>query len=326
MGKGAQLGLAEAFASQKLGVNRRLERIAAEVKWYRFEKLLKRLEPEGAGRPPYAPLLMFKAMLLSQLYTLSDEQLEEQLNDKVSFRRFLGLGLEDDAPDHTTLCRFRNRLAGAGLTGKLFAEFNKQISERRLVLRQGTMIDATLVTAAGKPPADDNFAEASDPDARFARIEGKGTTYGYKAHLGVDQGTRLIRTALLTPANVNETVVADRLVCQDQKAVYADKAYSKRERREALRARGIKPRIMHKSWGGGPPLSSWQKLHNRLIAPIRAEVETVFATLKRRFGYRLVRYRGLAKNQAQLFLLALAYNMRRVADMLLRPRPESVSA
>ncbi len=325
MGKGKQLGLAEAFASQKLGVNPRLERIAAEVKWYRFKKLLEKLEPEGPGRPPYEPLLMFKAMLLAQLYTLSDGQLEEQLNDKVSFRRFLGLGLEDDAPDHTTLCRFRNRLVEEGLSEKLFAEFNRQIEGRGLVLRQGTMIDATLVTAAGKPPADDNFAEASDPDARFAKIEGKGTSYGYKAHLGVDQGTRLIRAALLTPANVNETVVADALVRGDEKAVYADKAYAKRERREALRAKGIKPRIMHKRWGGGPELSPWQKLHNRLIAPIRAEVETVFATLKRRLGYRLVRYRGLAKNQAQLFLLALAYNMRCVADLLLRKRPESVS-
>ncbi len=324
MCKGDQLGLAEAFASRKLGVNRRLEGIAGEVKWYRFEKLLKRLEPESAGRPPYEPLLMFKAMLLAQLYALSDEQLEEQLNDKVSFRRFLGLGLEDDAPDHTTLCRFRNRLVEKGLAEKLFAEFNRQIEDRRLVLRQGTMIDATLVAAAGKPPSDDRFTEASDPDARFAKIEGKGTSYGYKAHLGVDQGTRLIRSALLTPANVNQTVVADRLVGGDEKAVYADKAYAKRERREALRAKGIKPRIMHKRWGGGPQLSPWQKLHNRLIAPIRAEVETVFATLKRRLGYRLVRYRGLAKNQTQLFLLALAYNMRRVADILLRPRQESV--
>jgi IS5 family transposase len=320
-----QVGFVEAFASRKLGRNEQLDRIAAEVKWYRFEKLLRKLEPEAAGRPPYDPLMMFKALLLAQLYDLSDAALEFALNDRFSFRRFLGLALESDAPDHTTLCRFRNRLIEAGLAERLFAEFDRQIEARGLVLKQGTMIDATVVAAAGAPPRGGDFAEAADPDARFVKIEGKaGSTYGYKAHVGVDQGTRLIRSAVLTPANVNETMVADALIRGDERAVYADRAYAKRERRARLRAAGIKDRIMHKSWGGGPPLTPWQKLHNRLIAPIRAEVETVFAVLKRRLGYRTVRYFGLVKNQAHLFFLAIAYNMRRVADLAAPPRPQSV--
>lgn len=319
-----QLGFVEAFASPKLGRNVQLDRIAAGVKWYRFEKLLKKLEPEAAGRPPYDPLVMFKALLLAQLYNLSDAGLEFALNDRVSFRRFLELALESDAPDHTTLCRFRNRLIEAGLAERLFAEFDRQIEARGLVLKHGTMIDASVIEAAGRPPRGDDFADAADPDARFVRREGKaGSTYGYKANIGVDQGTRLIRAALLTPANVNDTVVADGLVRGDERAVYADKAYAKRERRAWLKNVGIKPRIMHKSWGGGPPLTHWQKHHNRLIAPIRAAVETVFAVLKRRLGYRAVRYFGLVKNQAHLLLLALAYNMRRTAD-LAQPLPESV--
>jgi len=126
-----QLGFLGAFAASKLGRNDRLDRIDAAVKWYRFEKLLKRLlpEPEGAGRPPYDALAMFKALLLAQLYDLSDAGLEEALNDRVSFRRFLGLVLDMNAPDHTTLCRFRNRLIEAGLIEKLFAEFNKQLEQ-----------------------------------------------------------------------------------------------------------------------------------------------------------------------------------------------------
>lgn len=320
-----QLGFVEAFASPKLGRNAQLSRIAAEVKWYRFEQLLKKLEPEAAGRPPYDPLVMFKALVLAQLYNLSDADLEFALNDRVSFRRFLGLALERDGPDHTTLCRFRNRLIAAGLGARLVAEFDRQIEARGFVLKQGTMIDATVIAAAGRPPRGDDFADAADPDARFAKVEGKaGSTYGYKAHVGVDQGTRLIRSALLTPAKVNETGVADALIRGDERAVYGDKAYAKRARRLRLKAAGIKPRIMHKSWGGGPPLTHWQKLHNRLIAPIRAAVETVFAVLKRRLGYRSVRYRGLVKNQAHLLFLALAYNMRRAADLAARPRPESV--
>jgi len=307
-----QLGFVEAFASPKLGRNERLERVGAQVKWYRFEKLLSKLAPEAAGRPPYDPLLMFKALLLQQWYALSDAELEEMLNDRVSFRRFLGLPLEASAPDHTTLCRFRNRLIEAGLMAKLFVEFDRQLELRGLVLKQGTMVDATLVTAAAARPPRGEEDAASDRDARFAVKEGKpGASYGYKAHVGVDQGSRLIRTALLTAANVNETQVAEALIRGDERAVYGDKGYAKAARRAALKGRGIKDRIMHKSWGGGPPLTRWQRRRNALIAPIRAAVETVFAVLKRRMGYRAVRYRGLFKNGAHLLLLALAYNMRR---------------
>jgi IS5 family transposase len=316
MANKSEMGFVEAFASQRLGRNDRLGRIDAAVKWYRFEKLLKRLAPEGAGRPPYPPLAMFKALLLAQLYGLSDAELEEALNDRVSFRRFVGLTLDAEAPDHTTICRFRNRLAAAGLVERLFAEFDRQLDGRGLMLKQGTMIDATLVEAARRRPPRGAEAEALDPDARFAKKEGKpGSIYGYKAHVGVDRGTRLIRSAELTPANVNETVVADRLIRFDEKAVYADKAYAKQERRRRLKACGIKDRIMHKSWGGGPKLTPWQRRRNALIARRRAEVETVFAVFKRRLGYRAVRYIGLSKNAAHFLLLALAYNMRRAADL-----------
>lgn len=315
MGNKGQAGFVEAFASQRLGRNVRLERIDAQVQWNPFEKLLRKLVPEGAGRPPYAPLQMFKALLLAQLYGLSDAELEEALNDRVSFRRFVGLTLEAEAPDHTTLCRFRNRLVEAGLATRLFDEFDLQLTERGLVLKQGTMVDATLVEAARRRRRGSED-EALDPDARFAKKAGKpGSVYGYKAHVGVDCGTRLIRSAELTPANVNETMVADRLIRFDEKAVYADKAYAKEERRQLLKACRIKDRIMHKSWGGGPKLTPWQRRRNALIARRRAEVETVFAVFKRRLFYRAVRYVGLIKNAAHLLLLAIAYNMRRAADL-----------
>lgn len=311
-----QQSFVEAFASVKLGRNDRLDQVTAQVKWYRFEKLLRRLEPDAAGRPPFDPLVMFKALLLQQWYGLSDAQVEETLNDRVSFRRFVGLSLDADAPDHTTICRFRNRLVAAGLMGRLFAEFDRQMDERGLVLKQGTMVDATLVEAAcGRPPRGAEEA-ALDQDARFAKREGQsGSTYGYKAHVGVDHGTRLIRSALLTPANVNETSVADALIRGDERAVYGDKAYAAQARRQRLKAAGIKDRIMHKSWGGGPPLTPWQKRRNALIAPRRASVETVFAVLKRRMAYVRVRYVGLIKNAAHLLLLALAYNMRRASAL-----------
>lgn len=311
-----QLGFGDGWISPKVGQNAVLERLSREVKWYRFEKLLARLKPEGAGRPPFDPLLMLKALLLQQWYRLSDAELEEAINDRVSFRKFLGLSLEAACPDHTTLCRFRNRLAAAGLAEKLFCEFERQLETRGLLLKRGTMIDASLVATPHRPASADGKRPAVDPDATLTARKGRaGTHHGYKLHAGVDQGSRLIRRVLLTPANVNDTVPADRLVCGDEAAVYADKAYAKRARSAWLAALGIKSRIMHKSWGGGPPLTPWQKRHNRLIAPLRAAVEGVFATLKRRMGLATVRYRGLDKNHSHFMLAATAYNMKRATRL-----------
>jgi IS5 family transposase len=309
-----QLSLAEALMSDKLGYNARLEGIASAVAWDRFEALLRPLAPEGPGRPPYDALLMLKALLLQQWYGLSDEAAEEALNDRMSFRRFCGLALEEASPDHTTICRFRERQREADLVERLFAEFERQLEAAGLILKRGTMVDATVVEAARTRPARGKEDEAGDKDAAFARRKGRpGSTYGYKAHVAVDQGSLLIRAASLTPANVNETSVADALIRFDEKAVYADKAYASRARRALLKRHGIKARILHKTWGGGPPLTASQKRHNRLIGPLRAAVETVFATLKRRMAYTRVRYVGLVKNEAHLILLALAYNIRRAA-------------
>lgn len=311
-----QLGFADGWVSAKVGRNASLERLTVEVKWDRFEKLLAGLCSEGPGRPPFDPLLMLKALLLQQFYRLSDAELEEAINDRVSFRKFLGLSLEAPSPDHTTLCRFRNRLAEHGLAERLLGEFERQLEKRGLILKRGTMIDASLIETPFRAGSPDGGRKPVDPDAARAARQGKpGGHYGYKVHVGVDQGSRLIRRLVLTPANVNDTVPADDLVCGDEAAIYADRAYAKRARTHALRARGIKPRIMHKTWGGGPPLTPWQKRHNRLIRPLRAEVEGVFATFKRWMGLRSVRYRGLAKNLSHWLLAALACNMNRALKL-----------
>jgi IS5 family transposase len=307
-----QYTLAEALIGRKLGCNETLGRIDVLLKWYRFEKTLARLHAAPTGRPAYPSLSMFKGLLLAQWYGLSDLELEEALNDRLSFRRFAGFGLDEDTPDHTTFCRFRNDLAAAGLSEKLFAEVNRQLDRLGLVLRRGTLIDATLVEAATRPPAFASDAEPVDGDAGFARRTGRGgSTYGFKAHVGVDQGSGLVREALLTPANVNETVVADALIQGDEAAVYGDAAYDTRERRARLRARGVKDGIMHRPNKHHPRLPHWKRRRNRAIAAIRAAVETTFAVLKRHYGYVRVRYRGLIKNQSQLHLLCIALNLRR---------------
>lgn len=308
-----QFSFVDALVPEGLRGSKRLDRLSELVKWYRFEKLLAGLAPEGRSRPAYPPLVMFKALLLQSLYGLSDPAMEEALCDRLSFRRFVGLGLEDAVPDHSTLCRFRLRLLDAGLLEKLFGELDRQLDKAGVVLKQGTMLDATLLeTAAASPPGKGGGAEATDPDAAFTRRSGKpGFTYGYKAHVGVDRGSGIIRAVRVTPANVNDTVPADALIRGDEREVLGDAAYHTHRRAAELKARGIKPRLARRPNKHHPALPERLKRYNRLIARRRAAVETTFATLKRRMGLTAIRYIGLAKATAQVILAAMAFNMRR---------------
>ena len=306
-----QISWVEALFPGGLKGSTRLDRLTDLVRWYRFEKLLGRLREEGAGRPGYRPLMMFKALLLQSLYGLSDAELEEAMADRLSFRRFAGLGLEDQVPDHTTICRFRNRLIEAGLLEKLFAELDKQLETAGVVLKRGTMLDATVIeTGAARPPRSDG--EALDPDAGFTRRAGKpGSSYGYKAHVGVDEGSGIIRSVITTAANVNDTTPADGLILGDERAVWADAAYHTHAREAALKARGVKARLMRRPNKHHPKLPPRLARYNRLISRRRAAVETTFATLKRRMGLTAIRYIGLTKASAQVLLAAMAFNLRR---------------
>ena len=309
-----QASLVEAFLPGGLQGSGRLDRLDGLVKWYRFEKTIARLRDPGPGRPGYPPLLLFKALLLQALYGLSDPALEEALVDRLSFRRFVGLALEDAVPDHSTLCRFRNRLIAEGLLEKLFAELDRQLEQAGMMLKHGTMLDATLIeTAAARPPIGE---VGRDADAAFVRHQGKsGSTYGYKAHVGVDAGSGLIRTVLTTPANINDTVPADALIRGDEAAVLADPAYHTQAREQALKQRGIKPRLMRRPNKHHPQLPPRLARYNRLIGRRRAAVETTFATWKNRMGLTCIRYIGLAKAGAQVLLVAIAFILRRWAAL-----------
>jgi IS5 family transposase len=303
------------LAAERLRRETDLDRIGELLNWgpltYRLEKHCRKEE----GRPPFPPLTMFKALLLAQWYSLSDRELEEALCDRLSFRRFAGLGMEQATPDHTTLCRFRERLNAAGLGGKLLALVNAQLEAKGLMLKRGTLIDATVVEAAAAMPGADAVGRPRvDPDAAFLARAGKsGLSYGYKAHVAVDEGSLLVRSAKLTPANVAETVVADELILdtRDGGAVYADKAYDTHARRALIAALGRQDGIMHRP-NKHHPLTTAQTTRNVLLSKVRGRVETIFAVLKRVYGYRRTRYFGLVRNQLQLTLLAICFNLRRM--------------
>ena len=305
----------EAWLPKGAGANAALDRLAGLVKWYRFEKLIGHLRDEGGpGRPGYPVLVLFRAVLLQSLYGLSERELEEALGDRLSFKRFVGLSLEDATPDHTVLNRFRNQLVEQGLLEKLFGELDRQLENAGVVLKRGTMLDATLIQAVSAPPKEDR--PSNDPDARFAKRQGKGgSTFGYKAHVGVDEGSGLIRTVLTTPANVNDTTPADELIRGDEAAVWADAAYDTHARRARLKAEGKKPRIARRPNRHHPELPPRLKRYNLLIARRRATVETTFATLKRRMRLTCIRYVGLVKASGQVLLASIAFNMRRWATI-----------
>jgi len=312
-----QLSLADGIVYQRAGLNERLSRIEGLLDWSPFAARLSVIYASSRGRRSYPPVTLFKCLLLQQWYGLSDPGLEEALADRLSFRRFCGLALDEAVPDHSTISRFRKQLAGHGLAEELFAEMHRQLDAKGLIVRQGTLIDATLVAAQAAAPGPRAPARESrlDPEARWTR-RGNKHHFGYKAHIAVDQGSGLIRRALLTPANVNDTVPADDLVMGDEAAVYADMAYDTHARRARLKAAGIKDRIMHRGHKHGP-LPPWRAQRNRLIQPIRAAVEGVFGLMKRSYGYRKLRYIGLSANAVHLNLLCIAINLRR-AETLLR--------
>jgi len=305
-----QLSLVESFLGGKAGGGTPLDRLGGLVKWYRFEKLLCGLRDGGAGRPAWPPLVLFKGLLLQSLYGLSDRELEEALADRLSFRRFAGLGLDECVPDHTVLSRFRNLLVGEGLLEKLFGELDRQLEKAGLVLKRGTMLDATLIEAVSAPPSGERMSK--DPNARFAKRQGKaGSTFGYKAHVGVDEGSGLIRSVITTPANVNDTTPADGLIRGDEQRVWADAAYHTHARLARLKAEGRKARIARRPNRHHPELPARLKRYNRLIARRRAAVETTFATLKQRMKLSMIRYVGLAKASGQVLMAAIAFNMRK---------------
>lgn len=308
-----QPSFVEALLPQGSGSNAVLDRLDGLVKWYRFTKLMAHLrDEESPGRPGYPVSVLWRALVLQALYGLSERELEDALNDRLSFKRFVGLSFEETAPDHTVLNRFRNRLVEEKLIEKLFAELDRQLENAGLMLKRGTMLDATLIEAVSAPPSGER--PSHDPDARFTARQGKsGCTFGYKAHVGVDQGSGLIRAVVTTPANVNDTVPADQLIRGDERSVLADAAYDTHARRARLKAQGVKPRIARRPNKHHPELPPRLKRYNRLIARRRAAVETTFATLKCRMKLTLIRYIGLAKAQAQITMAAIAFNMRRWA-------------
>lgn len=317
--------------------------LKAEIDFEAFRADLARVHEKprksNAGAKPFDVVLMFMVLILQHLYHRSDDGLEYQMRDRLSFMRFLGLQLEDRVPDAKTVWLFRERLKARGLVDVLFARFDEQLALRGYVAKAGQMIDATFVDAprqrnsreanatlkAGESPAgwDDPQQAAQrrqkDPDARWTKKH-DATHYGYKNHINADAATKLIQGYVVTPAQVHDSQVFDDLLdtatrtpADGQRPVYADSAYRSAEREAHLAEQGLESQI-HEKGTRAAPLTDDQQAANRNKSTVRARVEHIFGAQAAMNGH-LIRTIGLERAKVKIGLLNLTYNMRRLVQL-----------
>jgi transposase, IS5 family len=327
-----------------------LERLAAVIDFGVFrgalERALSRSDRSRGGRPPYDPVLMFKVLMLQTLYTLSDDQTEYQLKDRLSFMRFVGLALHDPVPDAKTIWLYREQLARAGAAEKLFARFDALLREKGWLAMGGQIIDATVIEArrprlgrgekdtirGGGVPAEWTPARRAqiDCDGRWTIKRGKKRQvapgeghkrqveiavpmFGYKNHVGIDRQFGFMRRYTVTHAAAHDGGQLGAVLDRDNTAseVWADTAYRSAANLALLDRRGLKPQFQRKK-PRGRPMPPHIARGNATRARVRSRVEHVFAAQKCRLGL-VVRTIGMVRARGKIGLANLAYNFRRLA-------------
>jgi IS5 family transposase len=299
------------------GRTTRRERFLAEmnavVPWARLTALIEPHYPKGTGggRPPMPLERMLRIYCMQQWFNLSDPQAEDALYDMESMRRFAGIELAEDViPDETTILHFRHLLEKHQLTEKIFAEVRALLEEKRLLLRAGTIVDATIISA---PSSTKNATRSRDPEMHQGRKNKKHWDFGMKVHIGTSkQG--LVHSLVTGPANEADITKLDALLHGTEQELYGDQAYWSEDHRQHCGHAGIRYRVNRRPPNRQHPLSEYQRVINRTRSRCRARGEHAFHVVKRLWGFAKVRYRGLAKNAARsfaIFALANLYLVRR---------------
>lgn len=309
-----------------------LKRLNEVIDWEIFRPELSQLrehvDVSKGGRPPSDALLKFKMLILQSLYNLSDDSLEQQVLDRLSFMRFLGLTMGDDVPDAKTIWAFRERLKKHGLTEKLFARFGEHLNRCGFDARRGQIVDASIVRVPirrdsrenndrlkrGEDVSEwsDNTRAQKDTDAKWTQKNGK-QSFGYKNHIAPDVEHKLIRGYAVTPANVHDANACESILSPNaDPSVYADSAYMSTERVERMSSPDS-PYLpcIHEKGYAGHPLTEEQKRANRARSTLRVRVEHVFGAQVQTAGTLIVRTIGLARATVKIGLRNLAYNIAR---------------
>ena len=306
----------QTFASvawtQKGKVTRR-ERFLAEmdavIPWAELRRVIEPHYPKaGNGRQPLGLEKMLRIYFVQQWFNLSDPQAEDSLYDSESIRRFVRIELSEDVvPDETTILRFRHLLEQHGLTAQIFELVKELLAAKRLLLKAGTIVDATIIAA---PSSTKNASQTRDPEMKQTR-KGNQWYFGMKLHIGTDPKGRVHRVVATHAATADITQL-DELLHGEERAVFGDQAYWKEADRQAFETGGVRYRINRRPAGRQPLSERWKGI-NRARSRIRARGEHPFHIVKRLWGFAKVRYRGLAKNLARaqtMFALANLYSVR----------------
>jgi IS5 family transposase len=305
------------FASaawEKKGKVTRRERFLGEmdavIPWKHLNRLIAPHYPKaGNGTQPMPQERMLRIYFMQQWFNLSDPAMEDALYDSESMRRFAGIELLEEAiPDETTILRFRHLLEKHCLTQAIFSQIRTLLEQKRLLLKSGTIVDATIIEA---PPSTKNSEGARDPEMHQTK-KGKEWHFGMKAHVGTDR-RGIVHSLTTTAANVSDFSQLPKLLHGQERELFGDQAYWSVLHQHAARERGVRYRVNRRPQPGYP-LTEAQRRLNRLRSAIRARGEHAFHVVKRLWGFTKVRYRGLAKNTARLFsafALANLYLLRR---------------
>jgi IS5 family transposase len=288
-----------------------LQEMERVVPWARLHAVIEPHYPKaGNGRRPYELATMLRIHFMQQWFGYSDAAMEEALHDVPLLRHFAGLDAGvDTMPDETTILNFRHLLERHGLSKQILSEVNGLLTEKGLLLREGTTVDATLIAA---PPSTKNRDGKRDPEMTQTK-KGNQWYFGMKAHIGVDDQSGLVHTVVGTTAKDSDMSQFTELLHGEEERVSADRGYDYPQVHAHLKAQGAEDWVAIRS-KPGRELDAWTKGLNHAIAKLRAIGEHPFRIVKRQFGYTKVRYRGLAKNTAQLttlFALSNLYQVRR---------------
>jgi len=304
-----QMTFSEAEYQNKKRKTRReifLDRMDKLIPWKQLEKKVARYYPKGQnGRPPYPLSAMLRVHCMQLFYNLSDPAMEDALYEIESMRRFAGLRLADRLPDETTILNFRHFLERYGLGKVLFKEVNKHLEKNGLMLREGSIVDATIISA---PSSTKNKTGQRDPEMHQTR-KGNQWHFGMKMHIGVDDALGLIHSMDTTAANVHDIVPSAELLHGDERRVFGDAGYLGIQKRDEHKHRKEVSWFIAKRTGTRKKLDADQLKVEQIKASVRAKVEHPFRYIKQVFGYSKVRYRGLAKNSNRLHLLAALSNL-----------------
>jgi IS5 family transposase len=312
-----QMTFASAAWQSKGKVTRR-ERFLAEmdavVPWEPIQALIEPHYPKaGNGTQPMPLERMLRIYFMQQWFNLSDPAAEDALYDSHAMRGFARIELVEDAvPDETTILRFRHLLEQHGLTERIFALVRGLLEQKRLLLKSGTIVDATIIEA---PPSTKNHSGARDPEMRQGKKNGREWRFGMKAHVGTDP-RGLVHSLVTTAANASDISQMHRLLHGRERAVYGDQAYWSEAHRQAAKHKGVRYRVNRRP-NHGHPLSRSERALNRLRSATRARGEHAFHVIKNLWGFTKVRYRGLAKNTARLFAMFALANLYMVRRRLL---------